>query len=169
MTITQCTLDDIPAIMSLYEAARRLQQARQQVVWPFLDADFIAREVAAGKQWKGLVGGQIACNWVVTLEDKDIWEARDQGDAIYLHRIASHPDFRGQRLIDDLVVWAKEFVQKIERQYVRLDTLGNNTKLIAYYQSAGFDFLGTVRLADTSRLPAHYQNEPDCLLFEMQV
>lgn len=169
MTILPCQSADIPDIMALYAAARRLQTDRKMVVWPFLEADFIQREIDHNKQWKAVIDGQIVCNWVVTLEDTDIWEARDQGDAIYIHRIASHPDFRGRRLIDDLVAWAKNHAQSIGRQYVRLDTLGNNTRLIDYYQSAGFDFLGVFQLTNTANLPAHYQNEPDCLLFQMSV
>ena len=57
---------------------------------------------------------------------------------------------------------------KTKRETVcSLDTLGNNTKLIEHYTSAGFQFLGIFELTDTSNLPGHYQVEPNCCLFEI--
>lgn len=55
------------------------------------------------------------------------------------------------------------------KRFIRLDTLGNNTRLIEHYTSAGFDFKGMVQLTDTGNLPAHYQNERNCCLFELDV
>jgi hypothetical protein len=55
------------------------------------------------------------------------------------------------------------------RNSFTLDTLGNNTKLIEHYSSAGFQFLGILRLSDTSNCPGHYQVEPNCCLFEIDL
>ena len=68
-----------------------------------------------------------------------------------------------------IVKWAREYAKQKEKQFVRLDTLGNNTKLIEHYASAGFQFLGIFELTDTSNLPGHYQNEPHCCLFEIDL
>jgi ribosomal protein S18 acetylase RimI-like enzyme len=68
-------------------------------------------------------------------------EERDQDAAIYIHRIATNPDFRGHNFVGILVEWAKEYARSIEKDFVRLDTLGN-IKLIEHYTNAGFDFLG---------------------------
>jgi hypothetical protein len=68
-----------------------------------------------------------------------------------------------------IVQWAGEYAKQKEKQFVRLDTLGNNTKLIEHYTSAGFHFLGIFELPDTSNLPGHYQNEPSCCLFEIDL
>jgi hypothetical protein len=55
------------------------------------------------------------------------------------------------------------------KQFIRLDTLGNNAKLIEHYTSAGFQFLGMHKLADTSNLAGHYQREPNCCKFEIDL
>jgi len=47
--------------------------------------------------------------------------------------------------------------------------LGNNTRLIEYYTSAGFDFLGIFKLTNTENLAAHYQREPNCCYFEIAI
>lgn len=169
MTISNCTNADIPAILELYEAARALQRKREMVVWPDFNAAFIATEVSDKRQWKLLIDQEIACNWAITFQDRDIWEEKDKDDAIYIHRIATHPDFRGRMLVKQIVEWAKRYASENQKKYVRLDTLGNNTRLIRHYTDAGFQFLGIVALSNTQNLPLHYQKEPTCCLFEIRV
>jgi len=111
----------------------------------------------------------IACNWAITFNDKEIWGEKDKNDSIFIHRIATNPMMRGNRYVDDIVAWAKEYATSINKKFIRLDTLGNNTRLIEHYTSAGFTFLGIFRLEDVSNLPGHYHHEPDCCLFEMEL
>ncbi|HEV7347687.1 GNAT family N-acetyltransferase [Telluribacter sp.] len=167
MEIACCSATDADAILKLYEAARNLQTARNVVVWPAFSKEFIEAEIAEKRQWKLVIGEEIACNWVITYEDKDIWEEKEKGDAIYIHRIATNPHFQGNRFITPLVDWARNHARENQKTYIRLDTLGNNTRLIQHYTSAGFTFLGIVQLKDTTQLPAHYQHEPKCCLFEI--
>lgn len=169
MEISNCTSDDADAILNLYAAARELQIARQMVVWPIFEKSFIEAEIREQRQWKITIDGSIACNWAVAYADPDIWEEKDQADAIYIHRIATHPNFRGRQLVKNLVTWAAEHARQHHRTYVRLDTLGMNTKLIEHYTAAGFTFLGVVELKNTQHLPEHYQRESQCLLFELEV
>jgi hypothetical protein len=169
MLIEPCNLRDADQILRLYEYARALQQERKMVVWPYFDKSFLLKEISEQRQWKLLVNDRIACNWAITYEDKEIWEEKDNNNAIYIHRIVTHIDFRGNRFIDDIVKWAKQYALEKGRQFIRLDTLGNNTKLIQHYTSAGFTFLGIHKLSNTSTLPLHYQHEPNCCLFELQV
>ncbi|WP_255572451.1 hypothetical protein [Cellulophaga sp. HaHa_2_1] len=70
--------------------------------------------------------------------------------------------------MDTLVTWTKTYVQSIKKRFIRLDTLGNNTKRIEHYQNAGFDFLGMFDLKNTDRLPDQYQEHPACL-FEIDL
>jgi hypothetical protein len=46
------------------------------------------------------------------------------------------------------VDWAKEYAKSIGKDYIRLDTLGNNLKLIEHYTNS-FDFLGLFDLKST--------------------
>jgi len=169
MNILNATSADMPEILRLYEAARQLQTQKQMVVWPPFDPALIETELAEHRQWKLEINGTVACVWVITYSDENIWEERDKGDGIYIHRISTDPDFRGQGFVKKIVVWAKTHARELAKKYVRLDTLGNNTKLIEHYTGAGFDFLGVFYLKNTSQLPIHYQKEPRCLLFELSV
>ena len=167
MEIKPCVQSDANQILKLYEFARDLQQQRKMVVWPFFEKAFLENEIREQRQWKLVIDNLIACNWAITYEDKEIWEEKDNNDSVYIHRIVTHADFRGNRFIDNIVQWAKQHAKEKGRRFVRLDTLGNNTKLIQHYTSAGFTFLGIHRLINTSSLLLHYQHEPNCCLFEI--
>jgi ribosomal protein S18 acetylase RimI-like enzyme len=167
--IRNCTLADSDSILALYDDAMSLQTQKNTVVWPPFEKTFIEREIEEGRQWKLVIDREIACNWATTFSDKEIWAERDKNDSIYIHRIATNPLFRGNRFIDDIVDWARTYARSQGKQHVRLDTLGNNTRLIQHYTSAGFNFLGIFRLDNTEGLPAHYQREPNCCLFEMPI
>lgn len=167
--IGNSSMEDIETILALFDAARRLQTEKKTVVWPRFERSLVEKEIEEKRQWKLMVDGQIACNWTVTLSDKEIWEQRDNNDAIYIHRIAVNPRFRGNRFIDRIVEWARQYASSNGKRYVRLDTLGKNTRLIEHYTSAGFNFLGIFKLTNTQNLPAHYHREPDCCLFEIVI
>lgn len=169
MEIRNCILADTNEILSLYEAARNLQIQRQMVVWPSFERSFIENEINEGQQWKIVMDNIIVCNWAIAFDDKEIWGDKDQNDSIYIHRICNNPQFRGNRYIDTMVEWSKRYAKRIGKRFVRLDTLGNNTKLIEHYTSSGFNFLGMFRLTDTATLPGHYQREPNCCLFEIDL
>jgi hypothetical protein len=99
-------LKDVTVILELYEAAMQLQKQKKMVVWPKFEKAFIEKEIAEERQWKLMVHGDIACNWAITFNDREIWGRRDADNAIYIHRIATHPAFRGNRYIDAIVRWA---------------------------------------------------------------
>ncbi len=169
MTIENCISTDLEAIQALYQTARELQTERRMVVWPTFDNNLIETEIKELRQFKIIIDGYMACNWAITFIDKEIWEQKDQNDAVYIHRICVHRNFRGHRFVDEIVSWAKQYAKAHQKKYIRLDTLGNNTKLIQHYTSAGFNFLGIYFLTNTASLPKHYQDEPNCCLFELEV
>lgn len=164
MKIENSTIADIDEIFRLYDIASAYQRAKKTVVvWPTFQRALVEREIAENHQWKLIIDGSIACVWATTFSDEQIWEERNADAAIYIHRIATNPDFRGQNFVKIIVDWAKEQAKLLNKDYVRLDTLGHNEKLIAYYQAAGFDFLGMFDLKNTEGLPDHYHGVPAAL------
>ena len=169
MTINNSTIEDIPEIFRLYRLASTYQKSvNAVVVWGEFEASLIEREIAENRQWKLLIDNKIACVWATTLSDEQIWEERNRDKAVYIHRIATNPEFRGQNFVFKIVEWAKDYAREHQLEYVRLDTVGENEKLIEYYTRAGFDFLGMFDLRDTGGLPAHYREFP-AALFEIKL
>ncbi|MBJ6142421.1 GNAT family N-acetyltransferase [Hymenobacter sp. BT559] len=161
---------DIDEIFRLYRLAASYQAAtpKATVVWPEFERGLVEQELAEGRQWKLMVGDAIACVWAYTFDDPQIWGARNADPALYIHRIATNPNFRGQGFVAAIVQWAKEYAKQQHKQYVRLDTIGENLGLIAHYTACGFTYLGLSTLTDTVGLPAHY-HDATVSLFELPV
>lgn len=169
MLIKNSTPADIDEIFRLYRIATNFQKTKKTVVvWPQFERSMVEREIAENHQWKLIVDGQVACVWATTFSDEQIWEERNVDAAIYIHRIATNPDFRGQNFVKIIVDWAKDHAKALGKDYIRLDTLDKNDRLIAHYKNAGFDFLGMFEMKDTSGLPAHYQEKP-VALFQIKI
>jgi len=169
LEIKNSTLTDVNTIMRLYDAAIELQTQKKMVIWPKFGRSLVEREIQEQRQWKIVIDNEMACTWSITFEDKEIWGEKDDNNSIYIHRLAANPAFRGNKFIDVIVQWAKAYALSKGRKYIRLDTLGNNTRLVEYYTSAGFDFLGIFKLTNTENLPAHYKKEPNCCYFEIEI
>ena len=169
MTIQNATINDMDDIFKLYKIASDYQKTKKTVVvWPDFDRDMVISEIKENRQFKLIINNTIACVWAITFKDDQIWETSQNDNAMYIHRIATNPEFRGQHLVTKIVDWAKGYALTKVIDYIRLDTLGNNTGLIAYYKQSGFDFLGMFDLNNTNGLPEHYHNQRACL-FQIQL
>jgi ribosomal protein S18 acetylase RimI-like enzyme len=169
MIIKNVTPLDIDKIFTLYKIASNYQKEKKTVViWPDFNREMVAIEIAENRQFKLLINSEIACVWAITFSDLQIWEDSKEDSALYIHRIAVNPNFRGNKYINKIVAWAEEFALKKDIQFIRLDTLGENQGLINHYKNAGFDFLGLFNLKNTSNLPDHYKLAPVCL-FEIDL
>ena len=169
MKIENSTEDDIPEILRLYgEASAHQIRVKATVVWPVIKRELVATEIAEKRQWKLVVDDKTACVWAITFEDEQIWQERNADAAIYIHRIATDPDFRGRNFVATIVAWARKYAESLGKDYVRLDTIGENLPLIRHYTSAGFTFLGMFQMKNTDGLPAHYESG-NVALFEIKL
>jgi len=158
MEIHNSTYNDIDDIFRLYKIATDFQKTKFIVHWPEFDRALIETEIADNRQWKMIIDNKIACVWATTFDDPQIWGPLNADPAVYIHRIATNPQFRGNNLVAAIVGWAKQHAIENNKRYIRLDTVGDNPGLIAHYTKCGFDFLGLSKLTDTAGLPAHYDN-----------
>jgi hypothetical protein len=169
MEIKNSTLQDIDAIFELYAIAVSYQKIKfPDNQWPEFDRRLIETEILENRQWKLLINEEIACVWATTFSDPEIWEERNIDPSIYIHRIATNPNFRGQNFVGEIVNWSKEYAQLTDKQFIRLDTCGDNQGLIKHYTHSGFTFLGMKKLKSAANLPAHYVNADVCF-FEINL
>ena len=168
MQVANCSLADLDHIFALYEAATDYMKGRSLVVWPAFERGMVEQEIAEKRKWKMTQGNDIACVWATTFNDPQIWEEKNADPAVYIHRIAVTPGYRGQKLVSKITDWAIAHAKENGKKYVRLDTVGDNKGLIKHYTSCGFDFLGLFKLKNTAGLPPHYHNAT-VSLFELAV
>lgn len=112
MKIENCSPADIQEIFRLYRIASAYQKSKETVVvWPEFEQQLVETEIAENRQWKLILDGEIACIWATTFSDEQIWGARNADPAIYIHRIATNPDFRGKNFVSLIVTWAKSYAK----------------------------------------------------------
>lgn len=158
MNFIQSTYNDINTILELYDVAATYQKEQGIVNWQGFERSLVENTIDEGFQWQIMIDEEIACVFTLALNDPQIWEEKDVDPAVYIHRIATNPKFRGKHFVKEIITWVKEYAIAHDKEYVRLDTLGGNVKLNNYYVSCGFSYLGEVKLKDTAGLPVHYQD-----------
>lgn len=149
-------INDIDTIFDFYDMAIAHQKKVFNKHWQGFSRTLVEIEIAENRQYKILVDGTVACIFAVTFSDQLIWGDRDH-DAIYIHRIVTHPDFRGYAFVKEIIKWAKKYASANAIKYIRMDTWADNEKLLAYYTGCGFDYVGVVTMEKTEGLPKHYE------------
>ena len=167
MDFVNSTAEDLDTIFHFYDIAVAHQKLKFNKHWLGFDVDVIKKEIAENRQWKILINNRIACIFAITFDDEHIWKEKNKDKAVYFHRIVTHPDFRGMGLVKHIVDWGKNFAKENELGFLRMDTWGDNDKLINYYQECGFNFLGIIN-PDFKNLPKHY-NGINLSLFEIRL
>lgn len=167
-TIEQSTIDDLKDIFHLYELATTYQKKHISNGWPTFKQDMVLREINRGHQYKFVNDKETSCVFSIAFHDPDIWFEKDAEPSIYIHRIATHPAYRGQHFVKRIIEWATDFAKANKLKFIRMDTTAGNPKLITYYKKCGFTYLGDVKLGLSDNLPAHYQNA-SMSLFEIKI
>jgi hypothetical protein len=157
--ILNSTLEDIDTIFELYEQAIVYQKKVFHRTWVRFERSLVETEIKELRQWKIIEKGEIACIFVLTFSDALLWKEKDAQPAIYIHRIVTNPKFKGGFYMNDIINWAKVYCKTHQKDFIRLDTWGDNHKLIDYYSKCGFKYLETISLngENTVGLPVHYK------------
>ena len=155
--VVNSTPSDIDTIFDFYDLAIEHQKKVSPKQWQGFNRDLVQQEIAENRQYKILVDGEVAAIFALTYSDPQIWLGKDGEAAIYIHRIVTHPDYRGYGFVKVIVEWAKEFSKTTLLDYIRMDTWADNERLLKYYTGCGFNHVGEIRIGADSGLPKHYE------------
>lgn len=77
----------------------------------------------------------------------------ENGNNLYVHRLAVHPDYWGNGYAQQLMNWAE--TQAKEKKYVsvRLDTFSQNKRNHMFYETRGYQRLGDIFFPKQSEYP----------------
>jgi len=156
MKFENVVAEDIETVFELYDKAIAFQKTVFDKTWLGFDAEFVNREIEEYRLWKIVEDRQIACIYSVTYADPVIWGEDSHKSAMYIHRIVTNPDFRGRGYVRSITDWAKMHANENQLRYVRMDTWGDNRKLIDYYKDCGFKYLGETTPEPSDKMPKHY-------------
>ncbi|TYB71489.1 GNAT family N-acetyltransferase [Bizionia saleffrena] len=168
MTIQNTCSGDIDAIFHLYDEATKYQKQHQNNSWNGFDRAQIEAEIKNERHFVIKEDDTVVCTFLIAFDNPIIWKDANKDPALYLHRIATHPDYRGRGYVTAIVDWSKTLAVKLNKSFIRLDTHAKNDKINAYYSSCGFTNKGISFLDQTPNLPEHYK-AGEFTLFEMEV
>lgn len=160
--------EDFEEIFRLYDAAIEFQKSVFDKSWLPFEREMVGREIEEKRHWKILIDEKIACIFSITFSDALIWKEKNSDAAVYIHRIVTNPEFRGRKFVPKIMEWSLDYAKSIGKKFVRMDTWGDNQKLIDYYTACGFEFLGLVEPTKTADLPKHYEGI-SLSLFEIKI
>jgi len=158
MEIRHSILDDIPAIFDIYEQASAYKLQVGNKGWKGFKISQVQQEIDENRHFVIMEGMAIACTFVLTFKDDIIWKNSAADAAIYIHRIATNPQYRGNSYVAKIINWARHYAQVHNKKYIRLDTHSGNEKINNYYTSCGFTYKGISQIDWTPELPAHYKD-----------
>ena len=150
--------EDLARILPMYEAAIRFQRTNNYIGWQRIDERFIIQDAREGLLHKVCLGEAIAAVFCICLADPLIWQERERGDALYLHRVVVGDGFRGGRWFEKILAWAEETARQLDRRFIRMDTWADNAKLIGYYETYGFARIDVFTTGDDPALPEQHRN-----------
>jgi hypothetical protein len=123
MEIIKTTNADIDAVFEIYNEATSYQKTVNNKSWRGFERALIETEITENRHFIIKEDDQIACTFVITFNDLIIWKEASSDPAIYLHRIATNPKFRGRSYVKKIIEWAKTYAKENGKSYIRLDTL----------------------------------------------
>lgn len=164
MQINNCTKADLPLLMNFYEMAREYQRTHSNRNWHPFEPENVLEEILDNRQWKLTEDGEVTAVFLTTYSDPVIWGARNEEPSVYLHRIVTHPAHHGKNNMQKIIAWAKEHGKSLGKQFIRMDTWGDNPRLVDYYIRCGFTLLEVVVPEDRSGFPAYYNFDSMSLL-----
>lgn len=160
MTILNSSFVDIDEIFKIYDEAMAHQKKVTTRGWKGFERSLIEKEINENRHYIIKEGNVIACTFVITLDDPVIWKEKNDDAAIYLHRIAVRPAYKGNSYVKKIIEWAKGYAKENHLNYIRLDTHSGNDKINQYYIDCGFTYLGETEIEWTTDLPLHYKEGP---------
>lgn len=156
--ITNTDESDWNAIIWLFEKVIRRQAAGVYRVWDKIDEIKLKSDIKNRLHYKIVRNDRIIGIFSVQYSDPFIWRERDKGDAVYLHRIAADPACKGEKQFAKVLNWARRHALDKNLEFIRMDTWADNTKIIDYYKSFGFEFIENYVTPDEPELPLQNRN-----------
>lgn len=103
-----------------------------------LTAGQLQRQYPGAQGHLGWLDGQPVAAMLLVPEDRHFWPDDAPGEALYLHKLAVHPDWQGRGLSTPMILTAIQATRAAERSWLRLDTAAERPKLRAIYEWQGF-------------------------------
>jgi ribosomal protein S18 acetylase RimI-like enzyme len=168
IVIVNTTREDLSKVIRLFNQAIQLEGKDGYKVWNKIDLAGLKKDIENCLQYKIVEGDQINCIFSIQYSDPYIWREKEKDDALYIHRAVANKEYKGQKQFGILLNWAIKHAKSKNLKYVRMDTWADNSKIINYYRSYGFEMVGYYKTPDKVELPVQNRNL-DVALLELKL
>ncbi len=90
----------------------------------------------------GFWQGEPVVGLILQDSDPDFWPDDPPGEALYLHKLAVHPEWQGRGLAHAALEFARNLALALGKRSLKLDTASDRPKLRDLYERYGFTALG---------------------------
>jgi ribosomal protein S18 acetylase RimI-like enzyme len=134
--------DDVAEVAALLDEATVWVGERGYEQWPLpFPQNEIAGAIERGEVYVAELGGEPVATVTLLWDDPRYWGDRP-ADAAYVHKLAVRRACAGRRIGSAIVEWADATAAAAGRAFLRLDCLGDNPGIRAYYEQLGFEHRG---------------------------
>ncbi|MVN85504.1 GNAT family N-acetyltransferase [Deinococcus sp. HMF7620] len=148
MTPLTFTTGDLHAASGVLQASAAQLQARGRPLWPpeSLTPERLAQHYPPHTWRVAWRGPQAAGTFCLLESDPPFWPDDPPGEALYLHKLAVHPEAQGGGLGAALLREAVTQTRAAGRPWLKLDTAADRPALQALYETFGFERCGQRRV-----------------------
>ncbi|CAL68311.1 GNAT family N-acetyltransferase [Christiangramia forsetii] len=157
--IKKANITNLPEVKKLTEACAKAMIKKDIFQWnehyPSIEKlrnDILKEELYVLEKNKNILG-IIVITKVRDEEYIPIKWLSETDNNIYIHRLATHPDFWGQGFAQKLMDFAENYARKHHFESVRLDTFSQNKRNQKFYETRGYQRLGDIYFPKQSAHP----------------
>jgi len=144
---------DQDAVVGILRAATAAGAGARASTWGREFPD-VVRDLPDGLVHLAWLDGRPVATFVLRWSDERVW-GPDDGQAGYLHRLATHPEVAGRGIGAQLIAAAGALTRECGRRWLRLDCDRDNERLRAYYEGLGFAHAGDVDCLPRTTRPGY--------------
>jgi protein-tyrosine phosphatase len=144
LAVDRATAADAPVVAALRDELASWMQQREIRQWSpgEMPLDWIEVCIAFGEVYLISRDQQLVGSVTVVWADPLIWGERPE-PAGYVHMLMVDRAFAGHGIGRSILEWAEGVIGASGRRVARLDCVAGNQSLRAYYEAAGYAFVGT--------------------------
>jgi ribosomal protein S18 acetylase RimI-like enzyme len=151
--VITASADDQDTVLDILRSASTDRSGGRASVWGSEFPD-VVRDLPAGLVHLARLAGRPVATFVLRWSDERVW-GPDDGQAGYLHRLATRPETAGRGIGAQLITAAAGLTRERGRSWLRLDCDRDNQRLRAYYEALGFAHAGDVTSLPRSTRPGY--------------
>ncbi|MBZ9730232.1 GNAT family N-acetyltransferase [Salegentibacter sp. JZCK2] len=164
--IRKATLKDLNEIKKLTEACAEALQEQNIFQWNehYPSREKLKNDIQEDNLFVYEIENRIIAIIVLTQKMdavyRDITWITKTGNNLYVHRLATHPNFWGKGYARKMMDFAEKFARNQNFTSIRLDTFSKNLRNQKFYEARGYKKLGNVYFPHKNEYPFHCYEKP---------